>query len=1103
LDAVKSSLDDALSGRARLVMIVGEPGIGKTRLAEELGVYASLRGAQVCWGHCYEGELGVPYLPFVEALRAYVRDRSDEELRSELGSGAPEVAALVSDLRQRLPDLPALTPLDPEAERLRLFEGVTMFLRQASAARPLVLLLDDLHWADKPSLLLLQYLARNLRRDRVLLVATYRDVELDRTHPLADTVAVLRREQLYERILLRGLERAEVKALIEAVGNQETPEIFAETIHRETEGNPFFVAEILRHLAESGAISRIDGQWTGTAEGVAQELPEGVREVIGRRLTRLSRDCNRMLTAGAAMPNGFPLEIVQRVLDLDEDHALDLLDEALDAQVVRERRGLVSNYEFTHALIRQTLYSELSTPRRIRLHRQILEALEAYWHGATSGHLSELAFHAFQAAPGGDVEKAVTYATQAAEMAASAAAHEEAARSYDLALQALELDPSADERRRAALLVVFGAAARRAGDDDPSREALVEAAAIGRRIDDPNLFASAAYNYASMRMTVSTVDSVLTELCDATLSYGDRVDAPLRARVLAAYGLHFTFLDAPRHAALAAEAVETARRSGDPGALARALSAQHFVVTDGTPVNSRESYFEIAELAEAAGDIALQQSNQSGLCSNALYVGDREVFDADFARLEQLAVESRSPIVSYSAGMHRLQIAALEGRYEDADAIALEIRAIAHRIGDPVNIQNVGAARFPILRERGHLLDVEAPTRRLVESVPEVAAWRAGLALIYLESGRPDEAAMHLDVVAKDDFAAIGMDVVRTFTLALFGEIAAVLGERTIGAGLYELLIPSAGCASLIGGGVAYHGAVDRYLGLLATMLGRHDDAVAHQEAALAFEQRLRAHAWVARSRFDLGCALVARGAPGDRERAVHLLNEALDAANEIGMTRLVEQTLEAKLSLQGIVSSAVTESIDAVAAAVSLERPSLRQHAASDGTVTVLFSDIERYTELNERLGDARTQTLLREHDRLVRDAVAAHGGTVVKSQGDGFMVVFSNAKDALVSACEMQRSIAGHDFGADAGEVRVRIGTHSGEVIREGDDFFGRTVILAARVAGVAGGGEILVSDALRNAVGGAAGDTFGEAREVTLKGLTGTHSVHPLVWERSHTS
>ncbi len=418
LDALRGACDDAVSGRSRLVLVLGEPGIGKTRLVEEVTGYAAVRGAQVCWGHCYEGEVGVPYLPFVEAFRSYVRGHDDDRLLAELGNEAPEIATLVSELRQRFPDIPVPTALDGDAERLRLFDGVATFLGNAAREHPIVIVLDDLHWADKPTLLMLQYLARNLHHERVAIIGTYRDVDLDRQHPLADTIAALRRERLYERIVLRGLTRDSVKDLIEAIGGQETPELFADTIYRATEGNPFFVAEILRHLVDTGALQFVGGRWTGTAESVAENLPEGVREVIGRRLSRLSDDANAMLTVAAAMPGGFSLPIVGAVTGTSEDRVLDLLDEALEAQVVRERSQRAGTYEFAHALIRQTLYGELSTPRRVRLHRQIGEALEGLPGATADSQLPELAYHWFQAAPSGHVEKAVDYAKRAGDRAA-------------------------------------------------------------------------------------------------------------------------------------------------------------------------------------------------------------------------------------------------------------------------------------------------------------------------------------------------------------------------------------------------------------------------------------------------------------------------------------------------------------------------------------------------------------------------------------------------------------------------------------------------------------------------------------------------------------
>jgi class 3 adenylate cyclase len=283
---------------------------------------------------------------------------------------------------------------------------------------------------------------------------------------------------------------------------------------------------------------------------------------------------------------------------------------------------------------------------------------------------------------------------------------------------------------------------------------------------------------------------------------------------------------------------------------------------------------------------------------------------------------------------------------------------------------------------------------------------------------------------------------------------------------------------------------------MLALALGRADDAVRHHETALAMLDAFGARPWVARSGYDLARALLARDADGDRARALSLVNDALDAAHEIGMPALVEEALAVKLDLQGIGSgSSPDASIDAVAASVSRERPDLGPVAAGDGRVTLLFSDIEGYSSMTDRLGDVSSQHVLHAHNDLLRRELGARGGTEVKSQGDGFMLAFPSAEAAVDCAIAIQRAISGHDFGADAGEIRVRIGLHAGRAIKEGDDFFGRTVIIAARVADAAAGGEIFATEEVRRSAPDAA--TYGDEREVTLKGLSGTHAVVPVAW------
>ncbi len=1093
LATLKSALDEALGGRSGLAMVVGEPGIGKTRLVEELATYGAVRSAQVCWGRCYETEIGIPYLPFVEALRGYVRERTDQELRAELSTGAPELATLVSDLRERLPDLPESLPLEGDAERLRLFEGVTTFMHNAAANRPLVLVLDDLHWADKPSLLLLQYLARNLRRDRMLMIGTYRDIELNRTHPLADTVATLRREHLFERVLLRGLPRNDVKSLIEAIGDQEPPDDFADLVHRETEGNPFFVAEILRDFAETGAIQRVDGRWVGTPESVAANLPEGIREVIGRRLDRLSRECNRMLTAAAAMPGGFTVDVVSTVTEVGEDDTLDLLDEALTGQIVRERRDSTGVYEFTHALIRQTLYGELNTPRRVRLHRQIATALEERFATSLEAHLPELAYHAFQGAPGGDVDKAIDYATRAALRARSQAAHDEAARLYDLALQALELTDAVDPIRRAGLLLDLGDARRRAGDVEVGLQTQLDAADLLRQSGDARLFAQAAVAFSSNRLTPAKPDNRLVSLVEEALARLGAQDDALQARLLALIAQHVAFVDRSRSEVYADEAIATARRSGDRTAQAQALMAvrlAHGIDLNDDSLERLES--EITAIVDGLGDPDLIATSLGSHVFALLMCGDRNGANASLVQLAELAYRLRAPNYDAMVISYRAQLAMLEGRYSQGHELASGFRRIARRTGDDNLTAQVGIIVYPALREQGGLETLAEPTRSAVAASPDVVGWRAGLTAMLTELGELDEARHHYEVlVAVLD--ELPHDFTWIYAVVALASAAVALGDTPGCERLYDLLRPHATRHAMIGYS-AYHGAVAHYLGRLARVLERHADALRHLEAAVDAHERMQARPWAARSRYELASALVVRGEPGDPQRALGLLNQALDSGNELGMARLVEQALEVKLELQGVASSSPQLSIDVVAAQVSVERPDLRHQATSEGLVTLMFSDIEGYTELTERLGDARTQDVLRAHNEIIRREVAAHQGSEVKSQGDGFMLAFADPADALACAIAIQHRVAAHEFSTEVDTVRVRIGIHTGEVIREGSDFFGRTVIVAARLTGAARGGQILVTKTTRQL----APDTFNfdDGRSLGLKGIRAPQQVHSLM-------
>ena len=460
-------LDAVSRGEGALVLIGGEPGVGKTRLANEILEQGKSRGWLTLTGHAYE-EAGAPFISAVEILEEMVRVVPPRDLRRLLGEAGSEIARLVPELRRRFSDIPEPVELPPEQQRRYLFNAVLEFFERASRETPMVLLVDDLHWAVESSLLLLEHLAPHLEKLPLLIVGTYRDVELDvrkpfDQKPFEKTLARLVRQKLAERYAIKRLSEPDVRDLLAALGGSNPPVALVSAIYRETEGNPFFVTELFQHLSEEGALFDNGGQWKSELDLEALDVPEGVRLVIGRRLERLGDQTPKVLTLAAVFGRRFEVRVLEAVEGQDPDVVLDALDEAIAAGLVTSITvGREARYEFAHELIRQTLLATLSLPRRQRLHLRVANAFEKVYEARADERAADVARHLYQAGTAAEPTKTIHYLRTAAERALAAAASDEALRFSNMSLSLLEDEPG-DGSEKAGLLSLRGLAHRGLG----------------------------------------------------------------------------------------------------------------------------------------------------------------------------------------------------------------------------------------------------------------------------------------------------------------------------------------------------------------------------------------------------------------------------------------------------------------------------------------------------------------------------------------------------------------------------------------------------------------------------------------------------------------
>jgi DNA-binding SARP family transcriptional activator len=854
LQRLRRRWEDARSGEGGFVLIGGEAGMGKSRLAARMAAEAHAAGAEVLYGRADE-EAARPYQPFAQALARH--------LAHAPASGPPP------ELAHLLPELGLETPAPRtggERRRHRLFDAVVDVLRGAAAARPVVLVIDDLHWADAPTLLLLREVVRLAPECRLLIVATWRDEEAVPGDAPSRLLEDLRHEDLLHRLSLGGLDEAGIRALVARErGDAAQPGDSASELREQTGGNPFFIEELLRSRRE--------------APDAPPPVPEGVKHVIGRRLARLPRDTVDVLVTASFLGAEFSLTTLLAVAgDVDVVAAV---EDGVRAGLLVEEPGAVDRFGFAHALVRETLSSQPIRSRRLRIHRSLAEALEA---APIDVPPAQLAHHYFIAREIGGAEKALFYGLRAAEVALEAHAYEDAAAHFERALVTLELTRAGDRAARADVLLALGWARWQASERGP-RLAFEMAAAAARELGSAERLARAALGAGGRYYAPGVPDRPYVALLEEALAALEPADSALRVRLLARLAENLVFLeDGDRATMTAGQAQAMARRIGEPGPLAAALMSLHAAQQHVAYAADRRRLAEEAlALAGELEDDELAALGRHWLVYDLVELGELAEARRRWAELRTLAEKLRQPLYHHSALAWRGVWAALAGRFAEAERLARASVQLAERASDPDARAHFTAQLVAVRREQGRLHELAAPMTRFAEGDGPVAVhWRAVLALAHLDGGDRTAARGALAEALAGGVAGIPRTMFWLSTLAALAEAAAGLADAATAETLYPALAPHAG-RTVQTSFTGCAGSVERLLGRLAATLERRDAAGRHFEAAIARHEAIGARALAARARCDYGELLVTGGA-NERARGAALLAGAAATAAALGM---------------------------------------------------------------------------------------------------------------------------------------------------------------------------------------------------------------------------
>ncbi len=888
---LRKVLDQVRAGTGAFVLIGGEPGVGKTRVAEELARRCESEGFLVYTGHCYEMAGAAPYIPIVETYeQGLARAPSPAAFAAFLGAEAPQVAKLVPRLRQLCPEIPAPLELPPEQERRFLFNSLWEVLARTARRRPTLLVFDDIHWADEPTMLLIQHIAERLHDVPLLLVGLYRDSELDVGRPLSQTFEELTRRRLATRLTLRRLAADSVAEMITALAGQDPPPGLVEVIYAQTEGNPFFTEEVFKHLAEEGRLFDADGRFRADLSVDDLDVPEGVRVVVGARLRRLGEDGTALLGSAAVLGRVFSFEVLRYVEELPEARLLDLVEAAERAGLLVAARGSTDDeYMFAHELIRQTVLGTLSAPRRRRLHVRVAEAFERFHAPALKPHAATIAHHLLEAGSAAEAKRTFGYLLMAGVHAQETAAFEEALRHLQHAADLLD---AATPAERIEVLTRLGRAQQSTGHGEEAIATLIRAVdvceAAGEAERAAPICIEIAYACGWASRFEAGVD--ITRRGLAMLGTGS---SPERASLLAYQGLLTAWVGGASSAAgeaLLEEALAIAAQLGnDPMLRGACLSARSLnrYPWERFP-EAAEDGLEAARLFRLAGN-PWEEASVLGFTQDALAGAGR------FPEVVEVA-QHLGPLAE-RVGHVGARFISLRGALVDSV-----------RSGDLADLEDFARAELRYAVENGVLWEVhghawvglvaflrgsdEAYEHLTVAADREPPGAMHGfcraLLMEYLAYAGHRQQALEMLSALEPLLPSPGQhnQIGRWKVLASTVEVRHLLDERSRADALYELVLEY----------LARTGAVcqlffdlrllQRVAGIAAHSARRFDDAERHYRIALQQAAELPHVPEQAHTRRFYAGLLLERDAPGDRAEAATLATEAAELYRRMGMPR-------------------------------------------------------------------------------------------------------------------------------------------------------------------------------------------------------------------------